>query len=175
MRPLDARKDQSGSAVQAKLRGKVTLSDGAELASGTILIGQVTVDDMQEQGMSRLALCFNQARLRNGTEVPIKATIVGIFGLREDTYGYPVEGGGQVSNIWTDGTLQVDQIDVAPGVDLHSRISSRNSGVFVSTKKDDVKLKEGTEIQFAIGPGKGQSNTDISNAEQNRTSASGQN
>ena len=38
------------------------------------------------------------------------------------------------------------------GVDLHSKISSQNSGVFVSMKKNDVKLKAGSEIQFAIAP-----------------------
>jgi hypothetical protein len=35
-------------------------------------------------------------------------------------------------------------------VDLHSRISSINSGVFVSTKKNDVRLAAGSEIALAI-------------------------
>jgi hypothetical protein len=156
MHPLDAKKDQSGSAVQAKLRQKVTLADGTELPNGTILVGEVTVDDMQQQGMSKLALRFNQARLKDGTAVWIKATIVGLFGpvAAGDGYDeYPVEAGEQVPNSWTDRTLQVDQINVVAGVDLHSQISSGNSGVFVSTKKDDVKIDKGSEIQFAIAPG----------------------
>jgi hypothetical protein len=59
----------------------------------------------------------------------------------------------------------LDQLDVAPGVDLHSNIASQNSGVFVSTRKDDVKLKQGSQIQFAIGPG---------NSGQNGMTAGGQ-
>jgi hypothetical protein len=156
MRPLDGKKERSGSAVQAQLRQKVTLSDGTELPDGTILVGEVTVDDMQQQGTSKLALRFDQARLKDGTTVRIKATIVGFFGPGPDVYSpnYPWDGGDQVPNSWTDGTLQVDQINVVSGVDLHSKISSGNSGVFVSNKKDDVKLKEGSEVQFAIGPGR---------------------
>ncbi len=175
MRPLDAKKDQSGSAIQAKLVQKVTLADGTELPSNTILVGEVAVDDMQQQGMSRLALRFNQARLTNGTVMGIKATIVGFYGPRAGGYHeYATEAGDQVPNSWTDGSLQLDQINVVAGVDLHSKISSENSGVFVSTKKDDVKLKEGSEIEFAIGAGQGRSNTAMSDSGQSNTSAPNQ-
>jgi len=86
--------------------------------------------------------------------VPVKATIVGFFGPgANDSGSYPVAPGDQVPNSWNDGTLQLDQIDVAGGVDLHSKIASANSGVFVSTKKNDIKLSRGSEIQFAIGQG----------------------
>lgn len=157
MRSLDARKDQSGSAVQAKLRQNVTLIDGTELPNGTILVGEVTVDDMHQEGMSTLALRFDQARLKNGTIVRIKATIVGFYdaSVEYSPDASAPEPGDQVPNSWTDGTLQVDQINVVGGVNLHSKISSVNSGVFVSAKKDDIKLQKGSEIQFAIGPGQG--------------------
>lgn len=153
-RPLDAQKDQAGSAVEAKLVQKVTLSNGAELPSGTILAGKVTVDDMQRQGKSKLALRFYQAELKDGKKVPIKATIVGFYGPGTVSSDNFTGSADQVPNSWSDGTLQIDQINALGGVDLHSKISSRNSGVFVSTKKDDFKLEDGSEIQFAIGPGR---------------------
>jgi hypothetical protein len=56
----------------------------------------------------------------------------------------------QIPNSWNDGTLQVDQIGAVKDIDLHSRISSHNSGVFVSTKKHDVKIPAGSEIALAI-------------------------
>jgi hypothetical protein len=152
MHSLDAMKDKSGSAVQAKLVQTVRLTDGTKLPDGTILVGEVTVDDMQRQGMSKLALRFNQARLKNGNVVPIKATIVGFYGPWAGGF-HPYSGTGEVPNSWTDGTLQIDQEGVIADVDLHSQITSGNSGVFVSTRKDDIKLDEGSEIQFAIGPG----------------------
>src|ERR1700678_2459795 len=109
-RTLDAKKDRPGSALQVKLVQKITLSNGTELPDGTILMGHVVVDDMQQQGMSKLALRFNQARLKSGAMVPVKATIVGFYGPGAETAGYPVEAGDQVPNSWTDGTLQIDQI-----------------------------------------------------------------
>ena len=154
LRSLDAKKDHPGSAVQAKLVKKVTLANGTELPDGAILDGKVTADDMQQHGTSKLALLFNRAHLKDGTVVPIKATIVGFYGPGAVSHSYPTGAGDEVPSNWTDGTLQLDQTDVLGGVDLHSKISSRNSGVFVSTKKDDFKLDGGSEIQFAIGPGR---------------------
>jgi len=150
---IDARKDTPGQTVNAKLDGKVMLTNGTELPRGTLLVGKVTADDMHQQGKSKLALRFNQARLKDGTIVPIRATIVGFYGPQSGNADIdPVDSANQIPNDWTAKTLQMDQIGVAPGVDLHSKISSQNSGVFVATKKDDVKLRQGSELQLAIGP-----------------------
>jgi hypothetical protein len=146
---LDAQKDRPGSQFEAKLSQKVRLSDGTELPSGAVLIGKVVEDDMQQQGTSKLALRFDQARLKDGKVIPIRATIVGIFRPSADS---------EPPSNWTTGTLQVDQLGVMPGVDLHSKTASEDSGVFVSTKKDDVKLDRGSMIQLAIAPGANQSN-----------------
>jgi hypothetical protein len=146
---LDAQKDRPGSQFEAKLSQKVRLSDGTELPSGAVLIGKVVEDDMQQQGTSKLALRFDQARMKDGKVIPIRATIVGIFRPSADS---------EPPSNWATGTLQVDQLGVMPGVDLHSKTASEDSGVFVSTKKDDVKLDRGSMIQLAIAPGANQSN-----------------
>jgi hypothetical protein len=154
LRSLDSVKDQNGSSIQAKLTQTVTLSNGTKLPKNSVLLGQVTQDDMHRQGMSKLALRFNEARLKDGTTVPVRATIVGYFSpntINTELGGEEITG--QVPNSWTAKTLQVDQENVTKGVDLHSTIASKNSGVFVSTKKDDVKLRAGSELQFALGPG----------------------
>jgi hypothetical protein len=144
---LDAKKDHPGSAIEARLTGKAHLSDGTELPSGSILMGQVVTDDMQHQGKSTLALRFDQARLKDGKVIPIRATIVGLLGPVGDE-----SMDNAAPNDWTDATLQIDEVGVVPGVDLHSNIASQNSGVFVSTKKDNVKISQGSQVQFAIGP-----------------------
>ena len=102
---------------------------------------------------SRLALRFSKAELKDGKLIPIKATIVGLFPPQaENGEGYNIAAGDQQPNGWNASTLQVDQIGVVSGVDLHSRIAARNSGVFVTTKKDDVKLSSGSELLLAIAP-----------------------
>lgn len=159
-RTLDAKKDQPDSMIEAKLRNKITLSDGTVLPTNTTLMGKVTTDDMNQAGTAKLALRFTQAQLKDGKVVPIKATIIDLI-----TPGSLANSNGagdyddNAPNTWTNKTLAVDQLNVISGVDLHSRISSRNSAVFVSTSKHDVKLPEGSELQLAIAPATNASNS----------------
>jgi hypothetical protein len=46
-------------------------------------------------------------------------------------------------------------LDVVSGVNLHSQVSSANSGVFLSKTKADVKLPSGTQLELAIRTGAG--------------------
>ncbi|MBW4040088.1 MAG: hypothetical protein HIU91_14725 [Acidobacteria bacterium] len=150
-RDLDADKTKDGYEFNAKLAKKVQLDNGPELPEGTILVGKVVKDDMNESGASKLALRFTEARLKDGQVVPIKATIVGVFKDNgDDPNGYPVSPGDEVPNSWNDGTLQVDQISVMSGVDLHSKIASKNSGVFVSPTKHNMTIPAESELALAI-------------------------
>lgn len=143
---LDADNDRLDTTFEVELSHKVTLSNGTVLPSHTVLNGRVTRDDMQTAGKLEFALRFDQAQLRDGKTVPIKATVVNVarpaFGA--DRY--------DASNDWTSQTLTVEQLNALSGVDLHSEIASNNSVVFVSTKKHDVKVPAGTELKLAIGP-----------------------
>jgi hypothetical protein len=153
---LDAKDAKPGEAVSARLVNKVQLKNGQELPSGTVLMGKVAQDDMNVKGKSKLALRFDQAQLKDGKTVPVKATIVGIYSPGSGpANSYLTAPGNQVPNGWTSQEQQVDQVGALSGVDLHSRIASSDSGVLVSTRKDDIKLKSGTELALAIGPGEG--------------------
>lgn len=147
---LDAKKLQSGKQFQATLNKTIYLKNGPALPRGTKLIGTVAVDHMQAGGTSRLALRFSKAELKNGKIVPIKATIVGVFPPALNSFDYYANLNDSAANFWTNKTLQIDQIGALSGTDLHSKIASNNSGVLVSTKKDDVKLDAGSRIDLAI-------------------------
>jgi len=147
VKTLDAREIKAGYQFEAKLTGNVQLKNGPDLPRGTELMGTVVKDQMSADGQtSTLALRFTKAVTKDGKSVPIKATIVAIY---PPAVGYG-QGQGQDGNYWTDKTLQVDQIGVLAGVDLHSRIAGSNSGVFESKKKDNMKLSSGSEIALAI-------------------------
>jgi hypothetical protein len=151
LRTIDAGNIESGSQFKVKLAQTVHLDGGQELHSGSILVGTVTKDG--EQGSApKLTLRFTQATLKDGTVVPIKATIVGLAdaGNSED---YSVVPGNQQPNNWTSGTLQVDQLNAASHADLHSEIASDDSGVFTSRDNHDVKIRAGSEIELAIAKG----------------------
>lgn len=151
MQTIDAKNAKQGQEFKAKLPHKVHLKDGTELPANTVLIGKIGQDDMNVQGRSKLVLCINQARLKDGKTVPVKATIVGIYrpGSQDDE-AYTPAAGDQMPNTWHKGIMRVDEIDALHNVDLHSNIKSQNSGVLVSKKEDDIKLKPGTELALAI-------------------------
>lgn len=157
-RALDAKKDQQGSQFEARLEKTVHLKNGPELPKGTLLVGKVTADDMQEQGASKLAVRFTEAKLKDGTTVPIHATIMQLYppvGLTQSGSPIPQESSPITeadgdTNTWNHQELKVDQMGALKNVDMHSSVASQNSGVFVSTKKDDVKLWQGSQLDLAL-------------------------
>ena len=150
---LDAKGAHAGQQFQAKLPRKVTLKDGTTLPGGTMLIGKIGNDDMGVQGKSKLVLCINEAKLKDGKTIPVKATVVGVYPPGTQTSEYYMAGaaGDQVANPWHNGITKIDEIDALHNVDLHSNLNSQNSGVLVSKQDDNIKLKSGTELALAIG------------------------
>jgi hypothetical protein len=148
---IDAKKMQSGQQFQAKLSDTVHLKNGVELPKGTTLVGTVATDKMGVDGKSTLALRFTKADLKDGKAIPIEATIIGVA---PPAYGSSWDGsGGQAPpSAWNGKTLQIDEIGVMSGVDLHSKIASRDSGVFVSSKKDNMKFSNQSQLSLAIAP-----------------------
>lgn len=146
-KPLELGKAQAGQTVEAKLSDGVHLKNGTDLPRGTELVGTVVTDQPGTSGANQVALRFDQAKLKNGTSVPVKVMIVGMAKPVIDVAGN-VE---PTINPWTDSTSKIDQVDVLPGVDLHSNISSDNSGVLATTKSD-MRLGRNIQICLAIGP-----------------------
>jgi hypothetical protein len=147
---LDAKQSKTGDQVRTRLSNAVSLKNGPKLPRGTEILGVIAEDDMQAGGTSKLTLNFTQAKLKDGTVVPIKATIVGIYPPQtEDAAGHPVPAGDQERDTFSSKRGAVEQMDVLPGVDLHSSFASDVSGVLVSAKHN-VKLGLGSEIALAV-------------------------
>jgi len=148
---IDAKKMQSGQKFEAKLSDTVHLKNGTELPKGTTLVGTVATDKMGVDGKSTLALRFTKADVKGGKVIPIEATIIGVA---PPQYGSAWDGTASQAppTPWNGKTLQIDEIGVMSGVDLHSRIASQNSGVFVSSKKDNMKFSNQSQLSLAIGP-----------------------
>ncbi len=148
LKVIDARKAQVGDQFQAVVDGTVQLKNGTELPRGTTLIGVVAADQNQAGGNAQLALRFTQAKLKSGQVVPIEAMIAGVAVPAGDT-GYQY-GGDDALPSWNSSILQVDVIKAVSNADLHSMIAAPDSGTFVSTKRDDVKLAEGSRLTLAV-------------------------
>ncbi len=143
---LNAAKVHPGDHFEAVLHGDVQLKNGPRLEHGTILMGTVTTDHTAK-GDLRVALCFTGARMKDGQTIPIKATVVQIANPDRSRWGMNM---ADESGLWTPHTLRIDQINALSGIDLHSEVASQNSAVFVSHKKDNLKLQAGSQILVAI-------------------------
>lgn len=146
---VSAKKFHVGEQVQARLQRAVQLQDGSQLPDGTLLLGKVTQDVAQPDNV-KLAMRFNQAKLKDGSTVPVKTMIISI---QKGNYYADVNGTTRVPtrDIWTPGTFQVDAPNQIDGADLHSNITSSNSVLISSTKKDNVELAKGSELDLVIG------------------------
>jgi hypothetical protein len=149
--PLDGKKLQPGAEFKAVLSQKVHLANGPELPGGTILLGTIATDDSGVKGSAKLAVQFTSAQLKDGQLIPIRAIIVGLYTTaNEPSTIYDGYNPKAPRNDWNGKTLGVDQIGGVPGIDLHSKVASRNSGVFVATEKNDVKVPKGCDLNLAI-------------------------
>lgn len=148
---LDTKDSKPGTQFTADLSKTITLKSGTELPRGTKLIGTVSTDDMNMHGASKLALRITEAKMKDGKTIPVKATIIGVYGPGSETAeGYAMTSGDLGASDWSRNMLAIDEVNAMSGVDLHSRIAGQNSGVFVSKKKDDVKLSAGSQLALAI-------------------------
>jgi hypothetical protein len=144
---VDAKNAHSGDPVRAKLGENVQLKNGPNLPSGTILIGKVTTDKTQPNNTT-LGLRFTEAKLTDGTTVPIKAMIVGIE--RVTNMAGMSDNAVPARDLWNSHVYRVDQEKAVGGADLHSNITASNSAVITSTKKSDVKIDSGSRLDMAI-------------------------
>jgi hypothetical protein len=161
--PINATKVKEGDPVKATLNAKIQLKNGSELPSGTDLTGQVTVNQMREDGKYRLALVFNNAQLSNGTVIPIKATIMQVYGsttgvpnsaVNYHPMGLNVTQEYPIAKYWTGKSLRINQLNALNGVDLESSVAGDNSGNFVSKNRGDIKLSPNSVLILAIAPQK---------------------
>lgn len=93
---LNAKKLKPGDTVTAKLVDTVNLPNEPALKRNTVLLGRVDeVDPSQHHGNSQVTVTFNQAKMKDGTVLPVKVTVMQLMANSpevEDGLGGP--GGG---------------------------------------------------------------------------------
>jgi hypothetical protein len=150
---LDSKSAAVGQTVTARLDGTVILG-GTKLTRGTELIGKVA--EVKSGNPVSVTLLFTSAKLKDGKEIPVKATLLAAFpesGSMEPSLG-AAELAGQV-----DADRAFDQ---QPGALSHvamtSAVKDHNSGTFSSTS-GNFKLVAGTNLQVGIAPASAASGT----------------
>lgn len=77
---VDSKHAKAGDAVTAVTRSNSTLANGTKLPKGTQLMGHVTDATQYSKGAGSgaVSMVFDQARMKNGTTMPIHAVLRGI-------------------------------------------------------------------------------------------------
>lgn len=94
---LDAKKAKQGDVVDAKLTENVQIPNAQELPKNTVLEGHVDqVTASENKSNSTMVVTFDKAKLKDGQELPIKATVVGLSepALAAQQDGGMAPGGG---------------------------------------------------------------------------------
>ena len=139
---VDTKTATQGQAVSAKLTGTIQTPEGLKLPNGTELLGHVDqVKAAGNNGDANLTLTFNKARLKDGKEVAIKATLMEV--------NSPGTISGPGIKVPSDG--QFDQETTTSGETLHSAVPANNSGTLVRKEKD-IRLVKGTALVLAVAP-----------------------
>lgn len=174
---LDAKKAKQGDEVDAKLQDDVKGANAQELPRNTVLEGHIDqVQPSESKSNSTLVVTFDKAKLKDGEELPIKATVLSISqpafesqgqqplnqnGMIPSTSANPMPepsgrsmAGGQplqetqpLSATGPSG-LSAQQNGV-PGVTLKSDLHQPMSATFTSNGRN-VHLPDGTRMQLAI-------------------------
>ena len=94
---LDAKKATQGESVKAKLEQNVQIPGAQELPKNTVLEGHVDqVTASQNKGDSTMVVTFDKAKLKDGQELNIKATVIALSEpamATEQGGGSPAAGG----------------------------------------------------------------------------------
>ena len=76
---LDTKKAKQGEAVTAKLEENVQIPDAQALPKNTVLEGHVDqVQASEHKSDAMMVVTFDKAKLKDGQELPIKATIIAL-------------------------------------------------------------------------------------------------
>jgi hypothetical protein len=90
---IDSKKAKTGDAVTAKATAATVLSDGTRVPVGSILLGHIdSIAPSEKKSDGILVLTFDKLQIKNGKEIPIKATVMGVtstsptFGVDDKPY-----------------------------------------------------------------------------------------
>jgi hypothetical protein len=155
---LDSKNVTAGKAITAKLDESVTTPAGVKLPRGTELIGKVADVKTAQDGTS-VTLVFTSAKLKDGKEIPVKATLVGAYAPNDggdSTYGSQIMAPAP-STVNADDTFS-QQAGALRHITMTSAVKSSDSGTFTSSDSK-FKLVAGTYLQFGVNAAGNGNNT----------------
>ncbi len=140
---IDSQSATQGQAVSAKLTETIETPQGVKLPHGTELLGHVAeVQASHDKSPAKLALTFDKAQLKDGKQLPIKATLLEV--------APPGQLAGVPQKVGSDGAFNQEAGEIS-GVSMHSSVRAEDSGTLMS-KDGNIRLETGTQLVIAVAP-----------------------
>ncbi len=158
---IDAKKAKPGQAFAAKIVVGTTLNDGTVVPVGSVLEGQVdSATKSEHHSDSTLVLTIDKLKLKDGKEIPVKATILQVSTFeKEFGNGDGQPRTGPFENSKRDSAMMNSSMagqgsasgpHPVPGLTLTSSVNDPNSGT-LTQKRDNVRLSNQNQIQVSVG------------------------
>jgi hypothetical protein len=153
---IDAKKTKAGDPFTAKVSTAGKLNDGTIVPIGSLLQGRIdSVTPSENKGDSTLVLTIDKLQIKNGKELPIKATIVSItsttptFGNDDKTYDPSSYRPGTIGDNKSNGQNSQNGAPAGPhpieGLTLSGSPKDATSATLTQAKKN-IHLSNATQI-----------------------------
>lgn len=158
---IDAKKAKPGQAFAAKTVVGTTLNDGTVVPVGSVLEGHVdSATKSEHHSDSTLVLTIDKLKLKDGKEIPVKATILQVSTFeKEFGNGNGQPHTGPFENSKRDSAMMNSSLagqggssgpHPVPGLSVTSSVNDPNSGT-LTQKRDNVHLSNENQMQISVG------------------------
>jgi len=154
---IDTKKAKVGDPFNAKVMTAGKLDDGTDVPVGSVLEGHVdSVTPSENKGSSVLTVTIDKLAIKNGKEIPVKATITGVASTESnDDKGYSDPSSYQVRSIpatTPSGTQDPNapkSPHSVPDLNLTSSPHDATSGTFTYAKKN-LHMNSSFQLQVSV-------------------------
>jgi len=156
---IDTRKAKAGDPFTAKVASAEKLNDGTGVPAGSILEGRIdSVTPSENKGDSVLTVTIDKLAIKNGMEIPVKATITHVASVAPITedrpYSEPSSYQVQYIPRSRPTPLQDPNAPRGPhaiaGLTLTSSSNDATSGTFTRAKSN-LHLANTVQLQVSVG------------------------
>ena len=154
---IDTKKAKAGDPFDAKVATAGKLDDGTEVPIGSILEGHVdSVTPSEKKGDSVLTVTIDRLAIKNGKEIPVKATITQVASTSdEDDKGYSDPSSYRAQNIPSTQPASMQDPNApkaphaVPDLKLTSSPHDATSGTFTFAKKN-LHMNSSFQLQVSV-------------------------
>ena len=155
---IDTKKAKAGDPFDAKIATAGKLDDGTDVPIGSVLEGHVdSVTPSEKKGDSVLTVTIDKLAIKNGKEIPVKATITHVASTssEEEDKGYSDPSSYRVQNIPATKPASMQDPNApkaphaVPDLKLTSSAHDATSGTFTYAKKN-LHMNNSFQLQVSV-------------------------